>query len=72
LVHLHTIGNSLGSEHRSTTNSISFPSGVVSLMDFLEQSISALYLLNQSIPRMMSMPFDFKTIRLATKSTPLI
>jgi hypothetical protein len=28
-------------------------------------------LLNQSIPRMTSMPFEFKTIRLATKSTPL-
>jgi hypothetical protein len=28
------------------TNSISFPSGVVNLTDFLAQSISTLYLLN--------------------------
>jgi hypothetical protein len=32
--------------------------------------MGTLCLLNQSIPRMTSMPFEFKTIRLATKSTP--
>jgi hypothetical protein len=37
----------------------------------LAQSISALCLLNQSIPRTTSLTFDSKTMRLATKSTPL-
>jgi hypothetical protein len=29
------------------------------------------YFLNQSMPRMMSMPFESKTMRFARKSTPL-
>jgi hypothetical protein len=56
----------------STTNSISFPSGVVNLTDFLAYSISTLCLVIQSIPRMTSLPFDSKTIRFAIKYTPLI
>jgi hypothetical protein len=48
------------------------PFRVVSLTDFLAQLISTLCLLNQSIPRMTSMPFDSKIMRLVTKSTPLI
>jgi hypothetical protein len=47
------------------------PFRVVSLTDFLAQSISTLCLLNQSIPRMTSMPFDSKIMRLVTKSTPV-
>jgi hypothetical protein len=71
MVHLRMIGNTLAVTTGSAINSISFPSGVVNLTDFLAELISTLYLLNQFISRMTSMPFDSRTVRLAIKSTPL-
>jgi hypothetical protein len=72
LVQLHTVGGSFSCDYRLCDALNSFLSCVVSLKDFLAQSMRILCLLNQSIPRMISMPFESKTIRLAIKSTPLI
>jgi hypothetical protein len=71
LVHLHMISNTLGSDYR-LCDKLQFVSfRVVNLIDFLAQSINTLCLLNESIPRMTSILFDSKTMRLVIKSTPL-
>jgi hypothetical protein len=72
LIQLHTVGNSFSGDYRLCDILNSFPSEVVSFMDFLAQYMGTLFLLNQSIPKMTSMTFESKTIRLATKSTPHI
>jgi hypothetical protein len=70
LVPLHTFGGSLRCGYSLYDTLNSFQSRVVSLKDFLAQSMGILCLLNQSISRMTSMPFESKIIRLAIKSTP--
>jgi hypothetical protein len=52
-------------------NSTMVPSSLVNLMALLAHKMTPTYFLNQSIPRMISMPFESKTIRFARKSTPL-
>jgi hypothetical protein len=44
---------------------------VVNLTALLAHRITPFYFLNQSIPRMMSMPLESKIMRFAKKSTPL-
>jgi hypothetical protein len=70
LVPLHTFGGSLRCGYSLCDTLNSFLSRVVSLKDFLAQSMGILCLLNQSISRMTSMPFESKIIRLAIKSAP--
>jgi hypothetical protein len=50
----------------------SFLSYVVSLTDFLVQSMSTLCLLSQSIPSITPIPLESRMTRFAMKSTPLI
>jgi hypothetical protein len=53
-------------------NSTMVPSSLVNLIALLAHKMTASYFLNQSMPRMMSMPLESKTMRFARKSTPLM
>jgi hypothetical protein len=48
------------------------PSSLVNLIALLAHKMTLSYFLNQSIPRMMSMPLESKTIRFVRMSTPLM
>jgi hypothetical protein len=69
-VHMTQLAVPLAMATGSVIYSNSFPSRVVSMIDFLAHSMSTLCFLNQSISRMTSMAFKYKTMRLATMSTP--
>jgi hypothetical protein len=47
------------------------PSSLVHLIALLAHKMTPSYFLNQSMPRMMSMPLKSKTMRFTRKSTPL-
>jgi hypothetical protein len=53
-------------------NATMVPSSLVNLMALLAHKMTPSYFLNQSIPRMISMPLESKTIRFARKSTTLM
>jgi hypothetical protein len=65
LIQLHTVGSSFS----DILQLIPIQGG--KLYGLLSTSMGTLFLLNQSIPRMTPVPFESKTIRLATKSALL-
>jgi hypothetical protein len=72
LIQLHTVDTSFSDDYRlgDILQFITIQGG--KLYGLLSTSTGTLCLLNQSILRMTSMPFESKRIRLATKSTLLI
>jgi hypothetical protein len=70
LIQLHTVGSSFILDYRLGNILQFIPIRDGKLYGPLSTSMGTLCLLNQSIPRMTAMPFEFKTIRLVTKSTP--
>jgi hypothetical protein len=70
LIQLHTVGNSFSWDYRFCDILQFIPIRGGKLYGLLGTFMGALFLLNQSIPRMTSVPFESKTIRLPTKSTP--
>jgi hypothetical protein len=72
LIQIHTAGSSLSVDYRLGDILQFIPIRGGKLYGLLSTSMGTLCLLNQSFSRMTSMPFESKTIRLATKSTPLI
>jgi hypothetical protein len=71
LIRLHTVGSSFSDDYKLGDILQFIPIRDGKLYGLLSTSMATLCLLNQSIPRMTSMPSESKTIRLATKSTPL-
>jgi hypothetical protein len=71
LIQLHMVGSSFRDDYRlgDILQFIHIRGG--KLYGLLSTSMGNLCLLNQSITRMTLMPFESKTIRLMTKSTPL-
>jgi hypothetical protein len=70
LIQLHTVGSSFSGHYRLCDIFQFIPIQDGKLYGLLSTFMGTLCLLNQSIPRMTSMPFESKTIRLAIKSTP--
>jgi hypothetical protein len=71
LIQLHMVGSSFSDDYILGDILQFIPIRGGKLYGPLRTSMGTLCFLNQSIPRMTSMPFESKTIRLVTKSTPL-
>jgi hypothetical protein len=56
----------------ATLNSTMVPSSLVNLIALLAHRMTLSYFLNQSMPRMMSMPLESRMMRFSRKSTPLM
>jgi hypothetical protein len=72
LIQLHMVGSSFSDDYRLGDILQFIPIRGGKLYGLIGTSMGTLCLLNQSISRMTAMPFESKTIRLVTKSTPLI
>jgi hypothetical protein len=71
LIQLHMVGSSFSDDYRLGDILQFIPIRGGKLYGLICTSMGTLCLLNQSISRMIAMPFESKTIRLVTKSTPL-